>query len=165
MYYIYRDENYRPFFRYPSYALHTLGRVLYTRAALHTRAARGLIGAGPGLLMDAHAASTRRTQLYTLYCRAYALHNMRSMHVCLHIVLISRLFSIFSELLRENERHKIDIWWRSLFERIHIPGIATKYNIYLHGCIPADLLHLLLNKEIPHTNQLICTAITHALLG
>lgn len=90
MYYIYRDENYRPFFRYPSYALHTLGRVLYTRAALHTRAARGLIGAGPGLLMDVRAASMRRTQLYALYRPTYALHNMRSMHVYLHIVLLSR---------------------------------------------------------------------------
>lgn len=72
---------------------------------------------------------------------------------------------MFSELLPENERHKMSIWWRSLFERVHIAGIASKYNIYLHGCIPADLLHLLLNKEIPHTDQLICATITHALLG
>ena len=59
----------------------------------------------------------------------------------------------------------MSIWWRSLFERVHVAGVTAKHDVDLHGCITADLLHLLLNKEIPHTNQLVCAAITHALLG
>ena len=87
------------------------------------------------------------------------------MHEYLYIVVISIINYAFSELLKNYERHKIDIWWRWLFERVHVARFAAEHNINLHSRIAADLLHLLLNKEIPHSDQLICATITHALLG
>lgn len=135
-----------------------------TRARTRQGRRGGLNGLRPGAT-DAHTRSTQARRHYAPLCTAESMYIMRSMHEYLYIVMISSIFSVFSELIKNYERNKIDIWWRWLFERVHVAGVTAKHNVDLHGRIAADLLHLLLNKEIPHTNQLICATITHALLS
>ena len=63
---------------------------------------------------------------------------MRSMHRYLYIVMTSSCFSVFSELIENYERNKMDIWWRSL-ERVHVSGLIAKGNIDLYS-VPVEVL-------------------------
>ena len=63
---------------------------------------------------------------------------MRSMHEYLYIVMISSIFSVFPELIKNYERNKISIWWRSL-ESVHVSGLIAKGNIDLYS-VPVEVL-------------------------
>lgn len=72
---------------------------------------------------------------------------MRGMHEYLYIVVIARINHSFSELFKNYERNKIDIWWRSL-ERVHVSGLISKCYIYLYS-VPVEVL---LTSEFVHQN-------------
>lgn len=63
---------------------------------------------------------------------------IRSMHEYLYIVVIARINHAFSELFKNYERNKMDIWWRSL-ERVHVSGLIAKGNIDLYS-VPVEVL-------------------------
>lgn len=63
---------------------------------------------------------------------------MRSMHEYLYIVVLTSISSVFSELIKNYERDKIDIWWRSL-ESVHVSGLIAKGNIDLYS-VPVEVL-------------------------
>ena len=54
---------------------------------------------------------------------------------------------MFSELLPENERHKMSIWWRSL-ECVHVSGLISKCYIDLYSIA----VEVLLASEFVHQN-------------
>lgn len=86
-------------------------------------------------------------EIYTLHRPAYALHNIRTMHVYLYIVLISHGNNMFSEHFSKSERNKMDIWWRSL-ESVHVSGLISKCYIDLNSVS----VEVLLPSEFVHQN-------------
>lgn len=117
------------------------------RSGLRTRAAWGLNGprAGP---TDAHTRSPQARRHYAALCTAGSLYIMRSMHEYLYIVVITIIYSVFLELFKNYERNKIDIWWRWLFERVHVARLIAERNIDLHGVS----VEVLLTSELIHQN-------------
>lgn len=114
----------------------------------HARTRQGRRGGLNGLrprATDAHTRSTQARRHYAVLCTAESMYIMRSMQEYLYIVMISSRLSVFSELIRNYERNKIDIWWRSL-ERVHVSGLISKCYIYLYSVpvevlLPAEFIH------------------------
>ena len=117
-----------------------------TRARTRQGRRGGLNGLRPGAT-DAHTRSTQARRHYAALCTAESMYIMRSMHEYLYIVMISSRFPAFSELIKNYERDKIDIWWRSL-ESVHVSGLISKGNIDLHS-VPVEVL---LTSEFVHQN-------------
>lgn len=72
---------------------------------------------------------------------------MRSMHEHLYIIVLTSISSVFSELIKNYERNKIDIWRRSL-ESVHVSGFISKCYIDLYSIA----VEVLLASEFVHQN-------------
>lgn len=108
-----------------------------TRARTRQGRRGGLNGLRPGDT-DAHTRSTQARRHYAVLCTAESMYIMRSMHEYLYIVVLTSISSVFSELIKNYERDKIDIWWRSL-ESVHVSGLIAKGNIDLYS-VPVEVL-------------------------
>ena len=117
-----------------------------TRARTRQGRRGGLNGLRPGDT-DAHTRSTQARRHYAVLCTAESMYIMRSMHEYLYIVVLTSISSVFSELIKNYERDKIDIWWRSL-ERVHVSGLIAECHIDLNGIA----VEVLLTSEFVHKN-------------